>query len=383
MYKRQDVYSELYRIYNIKKLTKENIARFGSLLNTSAIKDSAVKVRLLGDELCDRGRNDYFTLMLIDRLDTLKCDFEILLSNHSAVFIYGFEKQHRHKHKSIVDFHRKHLKHQSRSMKGLQYLLRKKLVSLTEIDRIFNDVYKNKIKVVSYYFEQKTDILTIYSHAPIDIEAIYQLAYTFSVSDEKMAPHIINKQEVMKLIDGINERMCLYLTENRLTRDHYSDISVAIENRKYDHLAPGKPELLYIHGHDQEDRGRSEETFRKTLDNDLGKSDDKVRGSYEVQRYVQEPVDPQLVPIASVEPVVPQPVPVSSGPVVREKSSNEPTQKSVRFFPDRHSDVPGISGVGAKKYGTRTVSQGLLDDGPDHGDNRSDSHGGKKLKKDY
>ena len=370
-------YCALYKIYNTEKekLKKKDLTDFKLLLATMVKNDSAPKVRLLGDELCDRGRNDYFTLKLIEKLNALKCDFEILLSNHSAVFICGFEMHFDKKPESIVDFKREHLKKDSRSMQGLQYLLKNKLVELSEVENIYKVEYKKKIKAVSYCFEKETDTLTIYSHAPIDINGIYKLAYDFAISDEESPPTIIDKQAVMELIDRINKKLDSYLKEERLYKHHAQHLDIAIENRYYPHLAPGNSMLLYVHGHDSQEKDSSQKTYRKTLDNELGKHDNFLE-FYEVQRYAQESVAPQLVPIASEVPVAPQPFPISSGPVVREKSTTEITQKSARFFSSKnHSDF-----LIAKKQGARTSSERIRDE-PDHGDNSSDSDGRKKLTK--
>ena len=45
------------------------------------------KLRFIGDELCDRGRNDYYTLLVIKRLSQIGIPCEFVLSNHSLEFI--------------------------------------------------------------------------------------------------------------------------------------------------------------------------------------------------------------------------------------------------------------------------------------------------------
>ena len=80
-------------IYNteVNQLTKEQLTTFQTIIEQANINlDKAVT--LIGDELADRGNNDYFTLLVLKKLHQSKVNLNILLSNHSAEFIRDYEK---------------------------------------------------------------------------------------------------------------------------------------------------------------------------------------------------------------------------------------------------------------------------------------------------
>lgn len=63
------------------------IRRFDVLMSQLAVQDAMTQVRLLGDELADRGSNDYFTLRLLGFLQEAHVQVSILSSNHGAQFL--------------------------------------------------------------------------------------------------------------------------------------------------------------------------------------------------------------------------------------------------------------------------------------------------------
>lgn len=87
-------YNRLVEIYKTptQDLTKKHLDEFNQILSKIEFsKDSLV--RLIGDELADRGNNDYFTLKILEKLNEHKVPVEIIVSNHSIEFIEACEKQ--------------------------------------------------------------------------------------------------------------------------------------------------------------------------------------------------------------------------------------------------------------------------------------------------
>lgn len=127
-----DDYQELVAIYNtpVEDLNKDKIDKFNLLLDKIQF-NNAGKIRLIGDELADRGCNDYFTLRVIQKLNENKVPVEIILSNHSIEFIEAYEKQD--------DFHAPMLRYgHADSMERLQALIDKKVISRNEVLDIAN-----------------------------------------------------------------------------------------------------------------------------------------------------------------------------------------------------------------------------------------------------
>jgi len=90
-------YNKFIQIYykSVDELTADDIQNFQNIVNSMAIKKHTL-VRLIGDELADRGSNDYFTLKILERLANRGCPYEIMLSNHSVGFIQKYEKRTLH-----------------------------------------------------------------------------------------------------------------------------------------------------------------------------------------------------------------------------------------------------------------------------------------------
>ena len=55
-------YQRFYNLYHQKQATKQQVADIKRLIDGLIISDKSTFIRLLGDELCDRGNNDFFTL---------------------------------------------------------------------------------------------------------------------------------------------------------------------------------------------------------------------------------------------------------------------------------------------------------------------------------
>ena len=85
-------YAEIVVIYKKNELRKIDLERFNSIL-TNIIVQAVGTVRLIGDEVADRGTNDYFTLKLLNMLQSKGVPVEVLISNHGVEFVEACEKK--------------------------------------------------------------------------------------------------------------------------------------------------------------------------------------------------------------------------------------------------------------------------------------------------
>lgn len=187
----EDRYNELVRIYkmNVDSITRDDIDQFNTLINYLEFNTSA-KLRLLGDELSDRGSNDYFTLKILEKLHQKKVPFEIILSNHGMEFVQAYESTNK--------FLPSVLENQfAASMINMQILIVKKLITRDEVSAIIKSTYKPSLKAISYSLADNE--ITIYSHAPIDLGALRALAAKFSLSFDDSSTLTLAKS-----IDAIN-----------------------------------------------------------------------------------------------------------------------------------------------------------------------------------
>jgi hypothetical protein len=270
-------YSDLVSIYkmNVDSITRDDILQFNTLINYLEFNTSA-KLRLLGDELSDRGSNDYFTLKILDKLHEMKVPFEIILSNHGMEFIQAYESTNKFL-PSVLE------NHFAASMINMQILIAKKLITRDEVNAMIKTTYKPSLKAISYTMADNE--ITIYSHAPIDLSAIRALAAKFSLSFDDSSPFALAKS-----IDAINVVFSAHVIKDTVhslyikkdLEDAFSGMylpanSSPIEfitwNRELRYL--NQPEmhkgykLNFAHGHDSE-VSVNKNVFN--LDNRLGKT---------------------------------------------------------------------------------------------------------------
>lgn len=194
-------YKILFDIYMAKNLNEHHIDLFNDILKKAKVNPDVKCLRLIGDELCDRGRNDILMLYafshIFPKLKQYGANVEILLSNHAAEFIKAHIRPDKYKPAAFGN------KSQKRSY--LKYL--KTLLYLKKIDekygheilQIIRNVYIPQIKLISYQVIDSTQIC-LYTHAPVGLETIRMLAKLYGIPyrDEKIT-------DLCQTIDAINK----------------------------------------------------------------------------------------------------------------------------------------------------------------------------------
>lgn len=260
------------------KQAQININNFKEILNTATFTKNAntTKIRLIGDELSDRGNNDYFTLLILDKLNkntTTAPKTEIIFSNHSADFVKFYETGLK------TNFAPDILAAQTTSLFGLIDLMDKKIVTKEELEKIINDSYKPNLKLISYSIDESTspNTFNLYSHAPIDLKNIQELATKFKVQYNNSSLEML-----AKTIDAINTKFTTLVQQNNVTDTMKNDSNLVIYNAiwnrntkdlKRNYSPSTKYQIHYIHGH--HGNGEVPEQDEKSvtnLDNSLGKS---------------------------------------------------------------------------------------------------------------
>lgn len=198
-------YNKLVTLYkkDTDALTKGDLALFNQILNQ--VKLNAVgTIRLIGDELADRGSNDYFTLKVLERLGRAGVHTEVLLSNHSTEFLEAYQVGNPNYE---FDKSKKLHRDDAKSFYNLGLLVEKGLVDQKEINKIVERHYKPNLKAISYTVDDKIDppSITLYTHAPVGLETIRELAKQYQVDlNEKIESHL---SSFCHAIDEINDRI--------------------------------------------------------------------------------------------------------------------------------------------------------------------------------
>lgn len=179
---------------------QEILDNFKTFLSTLEVKDPALLLRLIGDELADRGCNDWFTLEILKFLKANDAPVTILLSNHGGQFVQDYEKSGPAIVPRFTD---------KPSLYGLKYMLNAGFLKQTELDDLIGNTYKPMLKLLDY--ELTEDGIQIFTHAPIVFDYIKYVATQLHV--------VYNDATAVELattIDKINTQFQQYVQNNEV-----------------------------------------------------------------------------------------------------------------------------------------------------------------------
>ncbi|MBN9230728.1 MAG: hypothetical protein J0I93_07730 [Legionella sp.] len=266
----RQVHEEILK--NYKPQLKSQINQFKSFYKTLEVMDTNVQIRLIGDEVADRGSDDYFTLKLIQLVTDKNDNMSILLSNHGLEFINTYEENIEAGNKltlpekpSLDDAERP-------SLIGLKLLYDNGFITNKEITNLINKSYKPFLKILDYTLSDEG--ITLISHAPIKfipalkaMTAKLNLAYSDRTAEElgktidrvnqEITKSYIYKNKIHELFElpeitatmndkQMSEYPFAYALWNRFSKLYY-DKDESPDVRPSQHNGY---ELKYAHGHD-------------------------------------------------------------------------------------------------------------------------------------
>lgn len=278
--------------YDVNEITSNHVLDIKKRLSCIEWKNSN-KILLLGDDLCDRMFNDYWTLLIYEQLVAHKISIEFLISNHNIEFILATELSKSFKPPKAL------MKSMSLSMANLQQLIEDGVVELSEVQSIVDNAYKPNLKCLGYHLMDDKKSICLYSHAPIDLEIVKSLAKFLSVSFQDDTPELLALS-----IDAINRAFSCHvknktvhqlLHSEKLQTKGYGYIltnktpkqsipfELVIWNRDYSILNRkalwNEYPMTYVHGHNFGDDFGG---HIYNLNNTLGISFDKPEGTYQI-----------------------------------------------------------------------------------------------------
>lgn len=316
-------YEAFVSIYNKVPQDATSIKSFHELLERIQITGAATisTVRLIGDVLGDRGRNDYFTLKFLEKLNQNKVPTEILFSNHDIEFLEHYENNFNTPRFTVDD-------KQARSTYDLDELIQKRLLDKNSIDKLVEDHYLPNLLVLSYSIDDRSNPpnITIYTHAPVGLKTISALASKFGLATDNIYDDVYS---IARTIDAINSKFRDITKQKGLTKTlldegyeqpnkpdaQYTSLNSPLvriawrrlvvdagldKDKKLDKetemdvrvMSTGKGYTIsYVHGHDGMGQvPKNEAEFVKNLDNLIGKDvsyaggENYIRGVYYVHQ---------------------------------------------------------------------------------------------------
>ncbi|MCX7115598.1 MAG: hypothetical protein NTW08_06810 [Gammaproteobacteria bacterium] len=217
-------YAVLYEIYNTPAaaLTKAQLNTFASILKQATLTPPKL-LRLLGDDIGDRGMNDYFTFLLIETLKLAGLNLDIIFSNHASVAIQRMLEGHNGCRVIGAPGY-----NQQQSCDFFWQLVESQLIAYADILALFNRYYLPCLKLIGYQLsapaldpaDKPRDVgavVHLFTHAPVGLETIKDIAAYFEVDYNDTTP-----EQLMHTIDAINAAFQHALSTKTLT--HYYDI---------------------------------------------------------------------------------------------------------------------------------------------------------------
>ncbi len=279
----EENYAQLKDIYLKAELSEADIQDFNKIIDELEIDEKPI-IRFIGDEICDRGQNDYFIFKILDKLTKSEVKTEILLSNHGIEFLIPYENK-QDLYAPNIGFYG-----QSRSMDNMRKLIEKGVITAEQVDAIISESYLPNLKLISYSLHNND--ITIYSHAGIGLETIQALAEKFK--DDGVVYRDNTAEDLAQTINAINEIFTKHVQDGtahslavNITSpypDYKKDpVTFLIWNRSYDGLKRDRKykgyQLYFAHGHDS---GELTEGNIINLDNTDFKGAPNNIGSYTV-----------------------------------------------------------------------------------------------------
>lgn len=186
----------------------QDLARFRAIIKDKLkLFRSDVLITLIGDVLCDRGSNDYLTLLLIDELKNKQPEgakFEVLLSNHDD----GFIRKSFGGGKDLVG--------SDTSQYNMKLLEKHEIIAPQEAEKLTKS-YLSSIKLFSYSIDVdergKIKGLQIFNHAvagPKCLEALIQKYPDIFQGVTYKADTII---DLCRTIDAVNEKFQVFINQ--------------------------------------------------------------------------------------------------------------------------------------------------------------------------
>lgn len=208
----------------ISFVSAKNIKNFEDILDRCDVHPEKA-VTLFGDDLADRGGaqelignpggNDYFTILVYDRLRRGNCRYNILLSNHLLEFLRDYERQQftgQHTLGKTPD------EDQACTLTNMVLLIDRGLISEKRVRELVELSLLPMIKAVGYSLEAGENP-DLFMHAPCGFETIQALAKKFHVdfnleSAESLEAFI---EDLIRAIDEINAAVADLLESKQFT----------------------------------------------------------------------------------------------------------------------------------------------------------------------
>ncbi len=277
--------AEFYRLVELYKTdphvwTQDYIDELACAVKSFVVINKDVLVRLLGDDVADRGQLDITILWFLAEFVRQGGLVQIHVSNHGFEFITYMESYLLNPAAQEIPLERfallgRHENQYTVSLANLHFILKKEWVSKEQVRHLYETVYRPLLRVMTYSICPTTGETHLFSHAESGLETLTALGEYFDVDCTKhTVKNIIDSIEVknhlfQKKYASVNQITisgCYNIKEmsNPLTK--FSAMAHLVWRRvdyperihspgelEYDTLNPDEPprRIKWFHGHDR------------------------------------------------------------------------------------------------------------------------------------
>lgn len=276
-------YLQLFEIYkkNPYLISANDLTIFQAIIGNMRV-DSSRSITLVGDELSDRGNNDYYTLLVLQKLAQSQLSINITLSNHSFEFIKDYERNSFTGKARLGSG-------QAKSLAHMKTFIDRGLINEDDVRTMVHDAYIPMVKAIDYRLDEHGELI-LYTHAPVGLETIEALAklYNISYKDDSI-------DTLIQTIDCINAIVKERFANKSISNDMNAQLTGYVRgapipptyplqrltwNRVVEHNLNTNPsgrfKITFVHGHIGEgsvlDTNGNRVESHINLDNHLGKS---------------------------------------------------------------------------------------------------------------
>ncbi len=277
-------YDELLAIYDYTPpLTKAYVHSFELWMRRHfKVIDTTVMVHLIGDVLADRGRNDWFTLKILEALKHNGVCVRIVFSNHDCLFFDAMGLNGEIRKREAPRALEKN--RQGNSHLELMQAFEDGVFLADDIKALVLKAYLPSLLMMDYFVGNDKKMLTIVSHAPTDLTGIEQLANVFCVPYDGSIPN-----GLVRTINAMNSAFKAVVQAER-THEFFVPGMVAFDalwtREQSLYQARGEqetraiPGITFIYGHDKKRDVVPKNVIR--LDNHIGKGCLESYGEMEI-----------------------------------------------------------------------------------------------------
>jgi len=309
-------YQGLVLLYQKNPMSEEDLSNFCKLVDDNLkITNQNILVRLIGDIVADRGQNDLLTLKVLHKLRKGNVPVCITMSNHDDQFMKFFNDSKTFAElKKYTGLSHNMVENQGNSYTNLVQYINAcaddtiKQQRFDEVKRMVQESYLPNLVLLDYARSKDNKSITLFSHAPIDLNNIKDVASEFGISwngiDFKGEP----VEKLIAVIDAINQDY-----QTNLQLGLHSDMmgNIAIKKIAWQRHKEGSssgsylpglivhnqdpragtPSITYVHGHDTPGNLK---TAKNTIciDNNIGKGNLKNNGDNCVAYVSNEAISP-------------------------------------------------------------------------------------------